>query len=105
MLCLGLAASLLLCSSFSWAEEYDGPELPEGWYPISTIELTELETILTRQQTTIDRQQTTIEQLGTSFDEYESEAATAIAGLQTELWITRGVAACLAALAVYLVIR
>lgn len=116
---LGLAALLLLCSSFSWAAEYDGPDLPTGWLPIHETELEELETILDRQETTIENQnfslnllrgttselRATIERLGISFDAYASGAETQITHLQTELWITRGVAAGLAALVLYLAIR
>ena len=80
------AALCLLCLPLSWADGYQGPTLPEGWYPISEAELTELETTLERQAETIERQRltltqlsttinqqaTTIERLGTSFAEFES---------------------------------
>lgn len=89
------ALCLLLSSASSWADDYQGPVLPEGWYPISASELTELETTLARQaetierqrqtlttldgtltrlSTTIERQATTISGLGTSFEEYASAA-------------------------------
>ena len=87
---LPLACLLLLLSAFSWAGdlEYDGPELPSGWYPIHETELSALETTLTEQaqtleqqrQTlnrlygTIERQQMTIERLSKSFETFEREA-------------------------------
>jgi uncharacterized coiled-coil protein SlyX len=98
-----LAALLLWFSPICWAEDYDGPELPEGWYPISETELTELETILTEQgQTisqqemtltrlseTIERQRTTIDALAISLTELESGAIASIRRLRIEVWIDR----------------
>jgi uncharacterized coiled-coil protein SlyX len=118
-LCAGLALLCWLCSGISWADEYTGPALPAGWLPISTIELDELETIVTRQaetierqettlttlSETIDRQQTTIEQLGTAFEEYESAAQSTIRRLTRELWITRGVAAAALAIGLYIAVK
>ena len=48
--CLLLSALLLLSSSvYSEPLAYDGPELPEGWWPISETQLTALEQELTLQ--------------------------------------------------------
>ena len=51
--CLSLAALLLLCS-LCGAQEYDGPTLPEGWYPISSQQLQALRTELDLQQSLVD---------------------------------------------------
>ena len=109
---LGSALLFLLCSASLSALDYDGPTLPAGWLPIHETELEALQTILDRQDETLARQETTIDRLGTttlelerSFETFANEAAETISRLDTELWITRGVAAGLAALVVYLVIR
>lgn len=47
---LSLVALLLLCS-LCGAQEYDGPMLPEGWYPISESQLTALDETLTALET------------------------------------------------------
>jgi uncharacterized coiled-coil protein SlyX len=91
------SAALLLLSSSGLSA--DG----QVWHQISEEELTELETILTRQaetiarqemtltrlSETIDRQATTISGLATSFLEYESEANQTIATLTRRLLLTR----------------
>jgi len=59
--CLSLAALLLLCS-LCGAQEYDGPTLPEGWYPISSQQLQAL-------RTELDLQQSLVEALRTQRDE------------------------------------
>ena len=53
--------AFLLVSSVAFSLDYDGPELPEGWYPIHGTELTELETTLTEQATTLDELESAIE--------------------------------------------
>ena len=50
---LSLAVLLLLCS-LCGAQEYDGPTLPEGWYPISSQQLQALRTELDLQQSLVD---------------------------------------------------
>ena len=116
-----LACLLLLFSAFSWAGdlEYDGPELPSGWYPIHETELSALETTLTEQaqtleqqrQTltrlygTIDRQQMTISRLQTSFGEYETEIEERMRAMRIELWADRGVIVGLIALTVWALAR
>ena len=47
-----LALVLLLCSSLSFSQvpEYDGPDLPMGWYPIHIQELTALDETLQQQE-------------------------------------------------------
>jgi len=43
---------LLAVSSGCFSQEiYDGPALPDGWYPISDSELTEIEETLKKQET------------------------------------------------------
>ena len=97
-----LACLLLLFSALSWGVEYDGPDLPEGWYPIHETELSALETTLTEQaQTleqqrttltrlygTIERQQMTIERLSKSFETFERDARRRVIK-----WTIGGVAA------------
>ena len=89
---LWLACFFLAWPAISWANEYTGPPLPAGWYPVSESELIELETILARQQATLIEQETTlvrqyetisqlsqtIKRLETSFTEYESAAAAEV---------------------------
>jgi len=43
--------ALLLLSGLCGAQDYDGPTLPAGWWPISEAQLTALETELTQQRT------------------------------------------------------
>ena len=115
----------LLCSATSWADVpvYDGPELPDGWYPIHETELTALaensetigaqtmllrtmfatllETVQTWQTESTERT-TRIE---ASLTEYEQEVAEATRAIRTELWIYRAGGAALAALTVWALIR
>jgi uncharacterized coiled-coil protein SlyX len=91
--------SLVLLSFSSGSLSADEPR----WFQISETELTELETILTRQaetiarqettltrlSETIDRQATTINALSISFAEYESAANQTIATLSRRLLLTR----------------
>jgi uncharacterized coiled-coil protein SlyX len=109
----------LLCSAISWAEDYTGPPLPEGWYPISETELTELETILTRQEQTIERQATTLTELSTTIDEqrmtisrldrfwteYETEVTAQIRRLKVEIWAYRIGGIAMGALAIWAALR
>ena len=68
MRCGKKSKTLLLVCSLCWllssalcsAQSYDGPELPEGWYPIHETELTELDEILTEQETQLTTLQTTL---------------------------------------------
>lgn len=92
LLCLSLLLALSVSLS---ADEYAGPPLPAGWYPISEAELTALETTLTQQeqslliaQQSLTESQTALTQLRaqseaqlliiarlkTSFEKYEVEA-------------------------------
>ena len=105
MLLCGLVLALLLSSVSLSAEEYAGPELPEGWYPIHETELIELENLLNRQdriielqdselsqadnelseaENSIENQETTINALETSLTEYESE-------VRVRLWTTSAI--------------
>ena len=43
--------ALLLLSGLCGAQVYDGPTLPEGWWPISEAQLTALEEVLTEAET------------------------------------------------------
>lgn len=118
---LSLALLLLLFSAtYSYSAEgqadcspvYEGPELPEGWHPIATCELTELENIQTRQEnrlstleSLLDRQATTISELRTSLTTLSgtiselrgswTEYVDAVEARQTELrrerWLWGGV--------------
>lgn len=113
LLCLPL---LLLCSPLLSADEYAGPALPSGWYPISEAELTALETTLTqqadsltqaRQELTVLRdtlltQQATIERLRTSFEEYENAAE---ARARRERWTWGGAGLLLGVVVTVLIIR
>jgi len=72
-----LLASLLLFSGSSWALDYDGPELPEGWFPIHDSELTQLEQIQQQQEMRLSELQMqsrtheqTIKRLEMSFEQY-----------------------------------
>ena len=44
-------AALLLLSGLCGAQDYDGPTLPAGWWPISEAQLTALEEVLTEAET------------------------------------------------------
>lgn len=48
LLLLGL---VFLLSACLYSQDYDGPSLPPGWYPIHQTELTELQTIFSEQRT------------------------------------------------------
>lgn len=56
MFSLGLVL-LLLLSVPLWPQSYDGPRLPEGWYPVHETELGQLEALLTRQETLLSEQE------------------------------------------------
>ena len=117
--CLLGSVWLLLASLPSWSYTYDGPQLPPGWLPISTAELTALETILSEQETTLERQaetlttlsttiarlETTTERLERSFAEYESAASQETTRLRRELWLWRGATVISAVLAVTFFLR
>ena len=47
-------ALLCLSSGLCFAQSYDGPDLPPGWYPMHETELTALETILAQQLTQLE---------------------------------------------------
>ena len=75
---LGLAVLLLWLPGTSWAEDYTGPTLPEGWYPIHETELIELESLQQTQSETLERQaitlttlSQTIERLSTTLTEQQ----------------------------------
>jgi Flp pilus assembly protein TadB len=69
---LGLAALLLLLPAISWAEDYTGPTLPEGWYPIHETELAELETLSQTQNETLQRQAITLTTLSQTIERLSS---------------------------------
>lgn len=123
-----LAALCSLCSATSWGDVpvYDGPELPEGWYPIHETELTALETnsetiatqtlilrtmfatlletVQTWQTESIERT-TRIETSLTESENAVEAVETQTRAIQTELWVYRASGAVLAALTIWALIR
>ena len=65
---LGLAVLLLWWPGISWAEDYTGPTLPEGWYPIHETELIELENLQQTQSETLQRQAATLTTLSETIE-------------------------------------
>lgn len=76
--------------SASGPEDYSGPALPDGWYPIHESELETLSETLTRQSTQIEKLSTDLARtedelhaLAISFEEREAVLESSITSLET----------------------